>query len=81
MTGDVLLTVFYLLYYIVHVMTQNTEPRKSMVCGALGMHAKCAMYRLLHILHINMRISAYFHGIFFAYSTNTVYICIQVFRG
>ena len=33
-----------------------------------------AIYRLGHILHINLHISAYFFCIFFAYSTNTVYI-------
>ena len=36
--------------------------------------AKYAIYRLLHILHIKLHISAYFHCIFFAYLTNTVYI-------
>ena len=32
------------------------------------------MYRLLHMLHIKLHISAYFHCIFIAYLTNTVYI-------
>ena len=36
--------------------------------------AKYAIYRLLHILHIKLHISAYFHCIFFAYLTNTVNI-------
>ena len=31
------------------------------------------MYRLLHMLHIKLHISAYFHCIFIAYLTNTVY--------
>ena len=41
-----------------------------------GVHinAKYAMYRLLHMLHIKLHISAYFHCIFIAYLTNTVYI-------
>ena len=37
-------------------------------------NAKYAINRLLHILHINLHISAYFPCIFFAYLTNTVYI-------
>ena len=37
-------------------------------------NAKYAIYRLLHMLHIKLHISAYFHCTFFAYLTNTVYI-------
>ena len=41
-----------------------------------GVHINAiyAIYRLMHILHIKLHISAYFHCIFFAYLTNTVYI-------
>ena len=42
----------------------------------MHINAKYAIYRLLHILHIKLHISAYFkfRCIFFAYSTKTVYI-------
>ena len=46
-----------------------------------GVHinAKYAIYILLHILDINLLISAYFPCIFFAYLTNIVYIFAYFF--
>ena len=56
-------------------LTEAAGPQPS-PSAKWGVHinAKYAIYRLLHMLHITLHISAYFHCIFFAYLTNTVYI-------
>ena len=50
-----------------HYMT----PAATSAKWGVHINAIYAIYRLMHSLHIKLHISAYFHCIFFAYSTNT----------
>ena len=67
---------FYVFAYKDKIVIQATMTRYSFPSSSAkwGVHinAKYAIYRLLHMLHIKLHISAYFHCIFFAYFTNTV---------